>query len=229
MLFDLRGRGRQRTVKIIYLSLAVLMGGGLVFFGVGGNVSGGLFDALGITGNSKNTTTGGDQLKQLEQRYAKRIVVNAKDQAAWSGIADTRYKLAGQGDNYDQNSGAFTTKGKAQLQKASDAWQRYLALKPERIDSNTATLFVQAYGPAGLNQPDKGVTAAEIVAQARPSASTYYQFAVYAYAAGQTRKAELAGQQAVSLAPKAQQAAVRAQLAAAKSQGGFGRPSTPSN
>jgi hypothetical protein len=229
MLFDLRGRGRRRAIKVIYLGLAVLMGGGLVFFGVGGNVSGGLFDAIGLTGNSSNTTSGGDQLQKLEQRYAKRIVVNASDQAAWSGLADTRYKLAGQGDNYDQNTGTFTTKGKAQLQKASDAWQRYLALKPERIDNNTATLFVQAYGPAGLNQPDKGVTAAEIVAQARPSAATYYQFAVYAYAAGQTRKAELAGQKAVNLAPKAQQAAVRAQLAAAKSQGGFGQPSTPAN
>jgi hypothetical protein len=229
MLFDLRGRGRQRTVKIIYLSLAVLMGGGLVFFGVGGNVSGGLFDALGITGNSSNTTSGGDQLKKLEQRYAKRITVNPKDQIAWSGLADTRYKLAGQGANYDQATGTFTPQGKAQLQKASDAWQRYLALKPQRIDSNTATLLVQAYGPAGLNQPENGVAAAEVVAQARPGAITYLQFAVYAYAAHQTRKAELAGQKAVSLSSKDQLAAVKAQLAAAKSQGGFGQPSTSAN
>ena len=27
MLFDLRGRGRRRTVQAIYLSLALLMGG----------------------------------------------------------------------------------------------------------------------------------------------------------------------------------------------------------
>ena len=50
MLFDLRGRGRRRTVQTIYLTLAVLMGGGLVLFGIGGSVSGGLFDAVGLTG-----------------------------------------------------------------------------------------------------------------------------------------------------------------------------------
>ena len=33
MLFDLRGRGRRRTIQVIYLGLAVLMGGGLVLFG----------------------------------------------------------------------------------------------------------------------------------------------------------------------------------------------------
>ena len=37
MLFDLRGRGRRRTVQAIYLGLAILLGGGLIFFGVGEN------------------------------------------------------------------------------------------------------------------------------------------------------------------------------------------------
>ena len=46
MLFDLRGRGRRRTVQVIYLSLAILMGGGLVLFGIGSSSSGGLFDAF---------------------------------------------------------------------------------------------------------------------------------------------------------------------------------------
>ena len=36
MLFDLRGRGRRRTVKVVYITLAFLMGGGLVLFGIGG-------------------------------------------------------------------------------------------------------------------------------------------------------------------------------------------------
>jgi len=35
MLFDLRGRGRRRTVQVIYGGLALLMGSGLVLFGVG--------------------------------------------------------------------------------------------------------------------------------------------------------------------------------------------------
>ena len=53
MLFDLRGAGRRTTIKIVYLSLAILMGGGLVLFGIGGDVSGGLFDAF----SERNATT----------------------------------------------------------------------------------------------------------------------------------------------------------------------------
>ena len=51
MLFDLRGRGRRRTVQVIYLSLAVLMGGGLVLFGIGGGTNESLFDAIGGNGS----------------------------------------------------------------------------------------------------------------------------------------------------------------------------------
>src|ERR671911_508833 len=56
MLFDLRGRGRRRTVKIVYITLALLMGGGLVLFGIGGGgaMQGGLVDA--ITGSSGGDT-----------------------------------------------------------------------------------------------------------------------------------------------------------------------------
>src|SRR4051794_3039567 len=53
MLFDLRGR-RRRLIQAIYLMLAVLIGGGLVLFGIGGNVGGGLVDA--ISGNSGNSS-----------------------------------------------------------------------------------------------------------------------------------------------------------------------------
>ena len=52
MLFDLRSRGRRRTVQAVYLGLAVLMAGGLVLFGVGaGNGFGGLL------GDFKNEST----------------------------------------------------------------------------------------------------------------------------------------------------------------------------
>ena len=52
MLFDLRSSGRRRTIKVIYVTLAFLMGGGLILFGIGGGTSlnGGLFDAF--SGNS---------------------------------------------------------------------------------------------------------------------------------------------------------------------------------
>jgi hypothetical protein len=63
MLFDLRGRGRRRTVQIIYLSLALLMGGGLVLFGIGGATSGGLVDAI----------QGGSGTQSADDVFEKRV------------------------------------------------------------------------------------------------------------------------------------------------------------
>jgi len=97
MLFDLRGRGRRRTIQVIYLSLAVLMGGGLVFFGIGGSVSGGLFDAVGLTGNSNSSGGGSDILNKQEKTAVKRVTVNPRDAAGWAAVARIRYQRAGQG------------------------------------------------------------------------------------------------------------------------------------
>ena len=221
MLFDLRGRGRRRTVQVIYLTLAVLLGGGLVLFGIGGSVSGGLFDAIGLTGGSTGSTSAQEQLEDQEKRILARLERNPRDAAGWATVTRLRYQQAGQGDNYDQETGQFTTAGKRKLGQAAQAWKRYLALKPKKPDANVASLMIQAFGPLGLNRAKDGVVAAEIVAEARPSAQTFYQLALFAYEAGQTRKGDLAGKRAIELAPKDQRAAVKAQIDAAKKQGGF--------
>ena len=44
---------------------------------------------------------------------------------------------------------------------------------------------------------------------AQPSAQAYLQLATYAAAAGQDRKADLAGQKAIELAPKKQRSTVK--------------------
>src|SRR4051794_41959511 len=54
MLFDLRGRGRHRSVQIVYGTLAFLMAAGLILFGVGSGLAGGLVDALNGSGGSTN-------------------------------------------------------------------------------------------------------------------------------------------------------------------------------
>jgi hypothetical protein len=220
MLFDLRARGRRRTVQAIYLTLAVLMGGGLVFFGIGGEVSGGLFDGLGLTGDGQSESAS-KQLEDQEKAALRRVRANPQDAAAWATVTRVRYQQAGQGDNYDQETGQFTTAGRRELAQAAQAWRRYLALKPPKPDANVAALMIQAFGPLGLNRAQDGVVAAEIVAEARPSSQTFYQLALFAYAAGQTRKGDLAGARAVELAPKDQRAAVKAQIDEAKKQGGF--------
>jgi hypothetical protein len=216
MLFDLRGSGRRATVKVVYLTLAVLMGGGLILFGIGGDVSGGLVDAL--TENSGSSSVGDDRFRDRAAEAQRAAEANPRDAEAWATVARARYQYASAGDFFDQNTGQFTAEGKAQLQAASQAWERHLTLAKNKPDDSVATIMVQAYSQAGLNEPEKAVQAQEIITESRPKDSTFATLAVLAYQAGQTRKGDLATQRALDLADKADRNTLKSELEAAKQQ-----------
>jgi hypothetical protein len=215
MLFDLQGK-RRRLVQATYLILAVLMGGGLVLFGIGsGDNSGGLFDA--ITG--KDSNNGSDVNSAVGKRIKadeKALKINPKNTTALEDLIRSHYQLAT--DDADPNTGAFGTNGKKELEGAAAAWERYVVVAKKPSDS-LAGLMLQAYGDGGLKKPSEAAAAAEVVANARPSAVAYLQLTQYAAKAGQTRKAELAGQKAIDLAPKSQKKLVKQQVVAFKAQG----------
>src|SRR3954454_10728389 len=103
MLFDLQGK-RRRLVQGTYLLLAVLMGGGLVLFGVGsGSVSGGLFDA--ITGKDSNSPSNNSAVTSRIKRDEKALKLNPKSQAALADLVRAHYQLAT--NDADPNTGAF--------------------------------------------------------------------------------------------------------------------------
>jgi hypothetical protein len=216
MLFDLRGSGRRTTVKIVYLTLAVLMGGGLVLFGIGGDVSGGLVDAL--TENEGSTSVSDDRFRDRAAQAQRAAEANPRDAEAWAAVARARYQYASTGDFFDQNTGQFTDEGKAQLQAASQAWERHLALAKDNPDDSVATIMVQAYSQAGLNDPAKAVAAQEIITEERPKDSTFATLAVLAYQAGQTRKGDLATKEALRLADEDDRNTLKSELEAAKQQ-----------
>ena len=217
MLFDLRGRGRRRTVKIVYITLALLMGGGLVLFGIGGGgaMQGSLVDA--ITGSSGGDT-GTARFDQREREAAVKTRTNPQDAAAWAALARARVQSAGIGDNFDPNTATYTESGKAKLTQAADAWEKYLALQPKKPDDRVAGLMVRAFDQTGLNRPADAAAAQEIITEARPSANTYATLAIYAYQAGQTRKGDLAKNKALELTEPDMREALKGQLEQAKSQ-----------
>jgi len=212
MLFDLSGK-RRRLVQGTYLMLAILMGGGLVLFGVGsGDISGGLFDA--ITG--KDTSGGGSNNAVVVKRIDKdeaALKVNPQNKAALADLVRSHYQLAG--EDQDQQTGQFGADGKAELRKASAAWQRYLGAV-DKPDPSLGNLMLQTYSEIGLNDASKATDVAVIVADSQPSAAAYLRVAQYAQKAGRTAVAERAGIKAVDLAPKSQKKLVKQQLAAIK-------------
>lgn len=213
MLFDLRARGRRRTVQVIYAVLAILMGGGLVFFGVGGAGGGGVADIF--TDNNGGGGGGTSSYAKRVETLQARVRTMPRSEKLWAELAQARYQDAA--TDRDQATGAFDEDGLAKLRAATRAWERYLALDPKTPDDQVANVMVQAY--SALGQYAKGANAMEIVVEARPpSSALYYSLAQLAYLAGQERKGDLAAARAVELAPKAQQATLEADLKSMKDQ-----------
>jgi hypothetical protein len=204
VLFDLKGR-RRRVVQATYLMLAVLMGGGLVFFGIGGDVSGGLFDAISDRGGGSGNSIVDDRIEDNEEK----LETDPRNEAALKDLARDWFQLAN--EQADPTTGQFTEEGMERLANSDEAWQRYLDLDPKNPDASLASLMVNVYGPTGLNKAAEAAEAAEIVTAAQPrNAQAFLQLAQFAAQAGQERKADLAGQKAVQLAPKNQRNKVKA-------------------
>src|SRR5215472_17049348 len=99
MLFDLRSRGRRRTVQAVYLMLAILLGGGLVLFGVGaGNGLGGLLNAFNGGGSTSGQKSA---VSQQDKDAIKQTQLNSNNPQAWDALLQARWTSAGQGNNYN--------------------------------------------------------------------------------------------------------------------------------
>ncbi|MGC2372580.1 MAG: hypothetical protein WA484_01780 [Solirubrobacteraceae bacterium] len=211
MLFDLRARGRRRTVQVVYVSLALLFLIGFVGFGVGVGGGGGSSPVEAIFG-SKEGSNSSSYTKQISAAEARTRKAPG-EAAGWAVLADARLHQASGSEFYDEATQQFTSKGKEQLSKAADAWNRYLALSPSKPDIKVAQDMLRAFGEEGLNQPAAAVQAIQLVIAAKPPTAALYGFlAKYAYQSKNTRVADLASKKAVSLTPAKDRKQVEAQL-----------------
>jgi hypothetical protein len=214
MLFDLRARGRRRTVQVVYLGLAVLFGLGFIGFGVGGGFGGGGV-LEGVLGNKEGSNGSGfeKQIKAAETRTHKA----PGEAAGWAALADARLHQASGSEFFDEATQQFTSKGKEQLSKAAEAWNYYLSLNPPKPDIKVAQDMLRAFGEEGLNQPAAAVQAIQLVIAAKPPTAALYGFlAKYAYQAKNTRVADLASKKTISLTPAKNRKEVEARLAQLK-------------
>jgi hypothetical protein len=210
MLFDLRGR-RRRAVQVTYLMLALLMGGGLVLFGIGGSVSGGLIDAFKDSGGgSSGDSALQDQVDKQEDRLAK----SPQNEAVLQNLVRDYYSLA----TSQRESGTigFPDDAKDELRKAGEYWQRYLTTANGEPSAEAARYALQVYDVSALNRPKEAQRAAAILAQDSNDVASYLRLVSYAALAGDTRTADLAAKKAVDLAPKSQRKQVAQQAEALK-------------
>jgi hypothetical protein len=205
MLFDLRGR-RRRAVQATYLMLALLMGGGLVLFGIGGDVSGGLVDAFkGGGGGSSGDSALEDRVDRLEERLA----TSPQNEAVLQNLIRDYYSLA----TAQRESGTigFPEDARDDLRKSGEYWQRYTEAVDGEPSADAARYALQVYDVSALNRPKEAQKAAAILAQDSNDVASYLRLVSYAALAGDTRTADLAAEKAVDLAPKAQRKQVEKQ------------------
>jgi hypothetical protein len=212
MLFDLRGR-RRRVVQFVYLSLALLMGGGLVLFGIGGDVTGGLFDAFSDRGGGGNPNS---VLEQRVERLEKRVQANPDDQEALQSLVRDYFNLALASQEAGQ--ARVPAEGRDELRRSAAAWQRYVDAADGEPSASTARFALQVYDVGALNQPAEAQEAAAIIARSENDSASYLQLVAYASLAKDKRTADLATTRAVDLAPKGQRKTVEQQAKQLKKQ-----------
>lgn len=208
MLFDLRGR-RRRVVQVVYLTLALLLGGGLVLFGIGGDVSGGLVDAFKGGGGQSTDSALEDRVDRQEER----LRANPRDERVLQNLVRDYYSLAV--SRRESGAAGFPADARDDLRKAGSYWQRYAEAAGEP-DADTARYALQVYDEGALNRPKEAQKAAAVIAREANDAVSYLNLVQIATRAGDTRTADLAGQKAIELAPKAQRKAIRQQVEALK-------------
>jgi hypothetical protein len=211
MLFDLQGK-RRRVVQVTYLGLAVLMGGGLVLFGVGSGASGGIFDIFsGGDGGSGN-----EIVEARIDKNEQRAKTNPQAEGPHKELVRDYYSLA---VAQASNQGVFPADAQDDLRKASEHWTAYLNVEKGDPDTSLARVALQLYDVSALDQPQQAVRVARIIAADVDDPGSYLQLAQYAMLAGDKRVEKLATTKSIDLARNdAERKAVRTQLKKIKEQ-----------
>ena len=170
MLFDLRGRGRRRTVKIVYITLALSSWAAASC--CSGSAAAERCRAASSTPSpaAPAATRGADALRPRPSRRPPRPrSATRRTPPPGPRSPAPACRRAGVGDNFDQNTATYTDAGKAEARRRRPTRGRSTSRSTrKKPDDRVAGLMVRAFDQTGLNQPDDAASAQEIITEARP-------------------------------------------------------------
>ncbi len=223
MLFDIRGR-RKHVVRVVYAILALLMGASLFLvvgpFNIGALINSGA--------NSTNSTA--KVLDEQAERIERRLARKPKDEALLLSLTRTRIGAANALTEVNPETGSrvSTPEGHKELERATEAWRRYLKQADEPSPS-AALLVARAYfglaetgGSIGEAAASVGKAAEtqRIAAEAQPTINSLTTLAIYEYFAGDFTAGDEAARQAEAKAGgKAERKEVKTQMAEYRTRG----------
>ncbi len=222
MLFDIRGR-RKHVVRVVYAILALLMGASL-FLVVGPFNVGNLINSGGSANSAAKV------LDEQAERIEQKLVRNPDDEALLLSLTRTRISAANALTEVNPETGATltTVEGREELERALDAWQRYLKQTSEPNPS-AALLVSRAYfslAEAGTSFEDtvsavrRGAETQQIAVEAHPTINSLTTLAIYEYYAGDFAAGDKAAKQAEAKAgTKAERKEIGTQMAEYRKRG----------
>jgi hypothetical protein len=215
MLFDLSSGKRKRVVQVVYATLAILMGGSLVLFGIGSDAPGGILDAVGLGSNSDNASEVQyeDQINDAEDKLA----TDPQNPQALLNLARYHYLSANSQVSVSAEGAVdIPPEAQSELEQSVDAWQRYVKTDPERPDASVAANATQAY--VLLNDAAGAAEAQQVVAGEQNSAPAYGQLAYYLYFDFQFEAADEAAAKAIELSEPSEREQTKKNLEAVEVQ-----------
>lgn len=205
MLFDLQSGRRRRVVQVVFGGLALLFAVGFIGFNIGGEGGGGGIVDEVLGGGSGS----GEQFDQQIEDAQAAIEANPNNGNAYADLIAAYFGSASTGISRDSQTGqvSISTEARSDLQQAGQAWDDYMATKPERVSVSAAASAVQAF--VLLDDAAGASEAQAVVADEQGSVSAYAQLALYLYADGQIEQGDKAGAQAVAAAEPSQRKQVQ--------------------
>lgn len=220
MLFDTRGR-RKHVIRVVYAILALLMGASL-FLVVGP------FNIGELAGNGGSTSASA-VLDEQAERIEGELRRDPDNEALLISLTRTRIAAGNALAETDPQTGAavITPEGRAELNQAVEAWNRYL--RQSDSPNPSAALLVAGssfslaetstnFEETETNLKDAAV-AQRIAAEARPNLGSYSTLAIYEYYAGDFAAGDEAAKKAESMASKPEAKQVQKQLTEFRQRG----------
>jgi hypothetical protein len=221
LVFDTGGR-RKHVVRVVYAILALLMGASL-FLVVGPFSLGNLLGGGG-------TTSGAQVLNEQAERTEAKLRHDPSDEALLLSLARTRIAAGKSATEVDPETGApvFTVEGREELNRAAEAWSRYLKQAKEPSPS-TALLMAGAFFnlaetsgslEEALTNVKKAAKTQRIAAEAQPTVNSLTTLAIYEFYSGNFAAGDKATKQATALVPaKSEAKEVQKQMAEFRTRG----------
>jgi hypothetical protein len=202
MLFDLSSPGRKNVIRVVYGVLAVLFLVGFIGFGIGGELGGGgIIDS--ITGGGDGDTA--EEYEQQIEDAENKLEADPTNERALADLVQYRF-LSGQAQlEFDEETGVptgLTEESRSEFEATIEAWDRYLAADPQKVDVSAATNAINAY--RFLGDAGGGAEAAEVLAESSPTTNNYIQLAFFRYADGDIKGGDEAADRAIEEASKDQ-------------------------